>query len=824
METLLDLLQQFPARQDKTAIVYRTGIRRFSYSYQEIYKLALQAASYFEGRGVKPGDHIVVWAPNSPWWVIAYWGIVANGAVIVPVDFMSGKSRVEKIVELVSARLIIQSRYKLDKLTNQQSVIIEDLEYILGGCETKINLPLINPSQTVEIIYTSGTTSDPKGVLLTHQNIVADLLSVNQSIKLDENHNFLSLLPLSHMFEQTGGMLTPLYLGSTVIYLKTLKPTAITEALESEDVWVVMLVPRLLQVLKNGIEHELERLHLINIFKLLLKISTNWQSSFKRKLFYLINKKLGSNFRFFVSGGAPLQIELAKFWQGLGLKIIEGYGLTECSPILTVNEIDKPVIGSVGKVVPGVELVIENGEILARGKNVFSGYYQSQTATQEAFNKAGWFKTGDLGSIDTAGNVYIRGRRKEMIVTPAGVNIYPDDLEIVLNRTRGVKEACVVGLDRGAGEEVHAVIILESGNYAPEKIIQEANTKLDQTQQLTSFTIWPELNFPKTATFKIQKFKVKQLIQPGQLAGRGGSDDKMVTLIAQVTNKPIAEISEQSILAVDLGLTSLARLELVNYLEQEFRVDLEDTAINQYTTVADLRSMIERRTKAPKQPYLRLWTNTKLISAWRHLIDSTFHRRLFKCLVDLEVKGMANLELIKEPVIYVSNHLSYFDVAAILYALPLGKCYQVAPAAGDEFFFQPGGGLLKKIVRRLMYEYVSVMFNAFILPEKAGFRQAIKFMGKLLDRGVSIIYFPEGGLTRAGQELPYQLGIGLIAQELKMPVVPVRLIGLGDIIQPDTAKMQRGKATVVFGQPLRFTTETTMEIVAEIKQAISSLG
>ena len=818
------MLQQFPARQDKTAIIYRTGIRRFSYSYQEVYNLSLKAASYFESCGVKPGDRVVVWAPNSPWWVIAYWGIIVNGAAVVPVDFMSGKSRVEKIVELVSARLIIQSRYKLDKLINQPSVIIEDLEYILGGCETKNKIPPITPLQTAEIIYTSGTTSDPKGVVLTHQNIAADLVSVNQFIKVNENHNFLSLLPLSHMFEQTGGMLTPLYLGSTVIYLKTLKPTAITEALESEDVWVVMLVPRLLQVLKNGIERELDRLHLISVFKLLLKFSANWRDSFKGRLFYVINKKFGKNFKFFVSGGAPLEVELAKFWQGLGIKIIEGYGLTECSPILTVNEIAKPVIGSVGKVVPGVELVVENGEILARGKNVFSGYYQNQAATEEAFNKAGWFKTGDLGSIDKAGNVYIRGRRKEMIVTPAGVNIYPDDLEIVLNKTKGVKEACVVGLDRGAGEEVHAVIILENGDHTPADIIQEANSKLDQTQQITGFTVWPELDFPKTATLKIQKFKVKQLIQQGQLSGSDRSDDKIITLIAQVTNKPTTEISEQSILAVDLGLTSVARLELVNYLEQEFRLDLEDTAINQYTTVADLRRTIERRAKAPQQPYLRMWTNTKLVSVWRQLIDSVFHRQLFKYLVDLEVKGTANLELIKEPVIYVSNHLSYFDVAAILYSLPVGKRYQVAPAAGDEFFFQPGGGLLKKIIRRLMYEYVSVMFNAFILPEKAGFRQAIKFMGKLLDRGVSIIYFPEGGLVRNDKELPYQLGIGLIVQELKIPVVPVRLIGLGDIINPDTAKMQRGKAVVVFGKPRRFTNETTTEIVQEIQQTINGLN
>jgi len=438
MRTLLDLMDTFSSRGDKPAFVYRTGVRRYLLTYGALAERSLRMNALLAAWGVNRGDRVVLWGPNSSWWCIAFWGIIARGGVVVPVDFMSGSDRAETIARLTSARLVLQSRMKTEQVAGVPSVLLEDLHYLLPE---HAPLPAISdtaPGDTAQLIYTSGTTGNPKGVVLTHGNLTANLRQVNQHLPVvTDEFRFLSLLPLSHMFEQMGGFFTPLFRGGTIIYLRTLKPSSIMEALAEEDVQVVIAVPRLLQLLKSSVERELAAKGLEKVFNSLLRSASRLPRPLRKVLVFPITRKFGKSFSFFVSGGAALPTDTFHFWNALGFVIVEGYGLTECSPVLCANTVDRQVPGSVGYPLAGVEVALRDSEIIARGPNIFPGYYRNEEATRDAFTADGWFRTGDLGEFDESGCLHIKGRSKELIVTGAGINVYPDEIESVLNRVQG---------------------------------------------------------------------------------------------------------------------------------------------------------------------------------------------------------------------------------------------------------------------------------------------------------------------------------------------------------------------------------------------------
>ncbi|GLI38862.1 AMP-binding protein [Geobacter hydrogenophilus] len=824
MEILSDIFAAFPQRGNAPAFVYRTGVRRYVFTYLELHDLSLRMNRWLADQGVGEGDRVVLWGPNSPWWAVAFWGIVTRGAVAVPVDFMSGAERAETIAGLTEAKLVIQSRDKLDRLTGRQSVLLEDLGFLLEAVEPLATIHRPAPDDMAELIYTSGTTGNPKGVILTHRNLIANLLQVNRHISIvTTDFSFLSLLPLSHMFEQMGGFFTPLYQGAAIVYIRTLKPSAIMEALGDEDIYAIIAVPRLLQLLKGSIERELEAKGLGSIFRWLLKAGERMSHGGRSILFRPIQRKFGRNFALFVSGGAPLDPEVFRFWNGLGFRVVEGYGLTECAPVLTANTVESQVMGSVGTPLDGVELRLEEGEILARGDNIFPGYFRNEEATRGAFVN-GWFRTGDLGELDPDGWLRIKGRSKELIVTGAGVNVYPDEIEAILNRTQGVREGCVIGLDRGKGEEVHGVLILDGSGRPTEEIINEVNAKFDELHRVTSFSVWPEAEFPKTTTLKIRKFQVKERIeQGGGTAGDGRGTDRLTALVATITGSPLEQVTEGALLVNDLGLTSIARLELVNALEMEFRLDLEDSVIGPQTRVADLREIVNRREKVHIREHFRIWAMGGAALAVRRLLDTVLHGPLLRAFVTLKPDGIENLMAAKGPIMFVSNHLSYLDQPAIMCALPETWRYNTATAAWEEFFFRNFKNLPQRLWKRFTYEYASVAFTVFPLPQSRGFRGALRFMGTLADQGMNILLFPEGERSRDGRLLPFQQGLGVMIRELGVPVVPVRIRGLEKVLPRGASWPQKGEVSVTFGKPIHFRGESPTEIVDRARRAVEDL-
>ncbi len=824
MQTLIDLFSTFETLGDKTAFVNRTGVRRLVVTYGEFHDLSLKMANLLAQRGVAPGDKVLLWGPNSSWWAVAYWGIIIRGAVVVPVDFMSDLARAESIRTLTKSGCTVQSRFKPERITGGASILLEELHYLLEKMQPICELATVTPEDTAQLIYTSGTTGNPKGVVLTHKNLIANMSQIYQQVPIiTPEFKFLSLLPLSHMFELMGGFLTPLYRGASIIYLRTLKPSAIMAALGREDIYVNMSVPRLMQLLKNNIERELEDTHLSSIFRLLTQFATQLPKRFRKTLFFPIQNKFGYNFTVFVAGGAPLDRDLFNFWDSIGFTVLEGYGLTETSPVLCVNTMERQVAGSVGPPLPGVEVSIREKEVLVRGDNIFPGYYQNDQATRAAFTDDGWFKTGDLGELTPDGWLIIKGREKELIVTGSGINVYPDELETALNRTAGVKESCVIGVDKGSGEEVHAVLLLDGSGIAAEEILARTNKTLDALHQITGFTIWNEPEFPKTTTLKIKKFAVKETLAKGlQDNTTTISQDKVINLVAKLTGNAVATIHEESLLVGDLGLSSIDRVELVSVLEQEFRIDIDDSLIGPETRISDLRLMITAPQTVKQHDHFRFWTNNRLCTNARLLWDHLVHGPIFRHFVTLEVHGLDHLEKLAGPVFFVSNHVSYLDQPAILFALPPQLRSRCATAAWEEFFFGDFHGI-KRIVRFLCYQYASVFFHLFPLPQSQGFSRSLAYMGSLADAGINILIFPEGEHSRDGKLLPFQPGLGIMVKEVAISVVPIKIRGTDQVLPHESTVPKQGTVTVTFGKALQFRTEDPAEIVAITRRAVESL-
>jgi long-chain acyl-CoA synthetase len=755
---------------------------------------------------------------------VAFWGVICRGGVVVPVDFMSGLERAEAILRLTGAKLVIQSSLKAERITGTPSILFEDMAIFLEGCQPAGLTQHTEPDDTAELLYTSGTTGNPKGVVLTHRNLMANLSQVNRHIpQVNERFNFLSLLPLSHMFEQMGGLLVPLSKGSSIVYLRTLKPSAIMEAFNEEDIYAVIAVPRLLQLLQGSVVRRLQEKGIYKIIKRLQEKGAGLSAKWRRSLFAPINRHFGKNFTLFVSGGAPLAPETFRFWSRLGLPVVEGYGLTECSPVLTANTLEQQEEGSVGIPINGVDIRIDNGEIQARGENVFHGYFNNKAATTEAFTEDGWFRTGDLGEFMPSGSLRIKGRSKELIVTGSGINVYPDEIEAVLLHLPGVRDACVVGLDRGFGEEVHAVLLLDGSGVPPEEIIAGANAGLDELHRITGFSIWGEAEFPKTTTLKVQKFKVKE-----RLKGEGGSGgvtaDRLVAIIARVTGVIPEEVREEGYLVNDLGLTSIGRLELVNILEQEFRLDLEDSLIGLQTRVADLRRIITSREQLEQRHIYQLWVNGSSARFIRRLLDTLLHYPIVRAFVKLHVRGEERIGAINGPVLFISNHMSYLDQPVIMSALPPEIRYSTATAAWEEFFFDNYKNMLQKIWKRLCYIYGTPAFNFFPFPQSRGFRPALRHMGRLVDRGSSLLVFPEGERSMDGLMLPFKNGLGVMVKELGIPVVPLNITGLEKVFPRGAHWPRRGEVTITIGHPLDLQQEPIASIVEIAQKAVAALA
>jgi len=537
--TLGDFLRDVAARHgNRPALLYRPRYRTDRWTYRRLWRESGRVALWLRGRGIAAGDRVVLWAPNSPWWVATYFGALRLGAIVVPLDIRSDRGFASRVAGQTELRLaVVAPPVQPDGLGDVPLVAMDRLVAELDPDDARDDGPLateVTPDSIAEIMFTSGTTGDPKGVVLTHRNILASVDGVSRVLPGGHDYRLLSLLPLSHMFEQTVGLLLPLHYGARVYYPASRQPAAIFRDLARERATAILAVPQALELFMDAIEREVTKRGRRAVWEGMLRIAAYLPLHLRQLLFAGVRRRLGGHLRLLVSGGAALDPAVARKWELLGVSVLQGYGATEAVPCITTEGLDARRPGTVGRAVPGVELrLAPDGEALVRGANVTHGYWRNEDATAAAFAD-GWYRTGDLGVLDGDGYLTLRGRKKNVIVLDDGQNVYPEDVEDTLRHEPGVRDALVFG-DRSArgGTRVRAVLLLD-GAADPNAIVRAANRRLDARQQIRDATRWPDDDFPRTHTLKVKRDAVLAALAPEgtgdaarahRTAGQHGDDE-----------------------------------------------------------------------------------------------------------------------------------------------------------------------------------------------------------------------------------------------------------------------------------------------------------
>jgi long-chain acyl-CoA synthetase len=815
VETLVDLLENTARRTpERTATVMRAGVRTIRYSYAELEERAHAFGQLARSKGVQPGDRVIIWAGNQPDWPAAMFGMFIIGAVVVPLDVRSSREFVERIISQTEPALAFGGTAQLPTLHELEipSINIEALDLPLDG---RVTDHVARPGDLAEIIFTSGTTGDPKGVMLTHRNIASNVEAGLDVIRIAAESRMLSLLPLSHMFEQIGGCFAPLAVGAAICYPTSRQPAALARTMREWKPTIIIGVPQLLTLLMNGIEREATNTGRMKTLERLRSLAGPLPARARRMLFRPVLSKFGGQLDFIVSGGAAIDPEVQLKWEAMGIAVIEGYGATECSPIITANPREDRRVGSVGKPLPGQQVRIAvDGEVQTRGPNIFSGYWNNPEATAAAFDQD-WYCTGDLGYVED-GHVYLKGRKKDLIVLSDGQNVYPEDIEQVLTHQPGVTDAVVVGLKRDSDVRVHAVII-EAEPGAAELAVHQANQVLDDRQQVHGFTIWPEVDFPRTHTLKVKRPLVEAYLVDQQLAAPApavaADADQLHRLIAQCSHHE-GEIREEHDLGTDLGLDSLGRVELLSAIEEELGVYVDDTEIGPRTTVAELRAMVVRGDHKAIDHRFPTWPRWRPVRWARRGLMTGLVFPLLRLGYTTQIRGRQNVRLLQEPCLIVANHNMHMDGSLLLRSLPQDFRQRVAIAAAASDIFG----------NRFRGFGASLLGNAFpFAKEGSGVRESLEYVAKMLEEGWNVLIFPEGKLTVCGPTQPFKAGTGLLAVETGVQVLPMRI----DVLRPGFYEGKwlphpRARVRVSIGKPIRFRRGETSytEATTVLEQAV----
>lgn len=482
-----------------------------SFTYAELQAKVYQFTGYLQQQHIVKGQRIMLWAPSSVDWMVAFLGTLLAGGVVVPLDNNSKEDFIERIARTTEAGYLITTRKQFATLKNSSLALI-DLDNLPEGTLDDAALPEVTGDDLAELVFTSGTTGQPKGVMLSHWNITSDAMAALEVVRITQDDRTLSILPMSHMFEMTIEI-AELEKGASILYARSLVPDTLLKLLGSQGVTCMVLVPQALQLFMNGIERQVRMLKKERQWELLHGVARWLPFGWRRVLFGTVHKRFGGHFRFFVSGGAYLPPKLAERWENMGFRVMQGYGATECSPVVSVTRHEDHSYESIGQPLPGMEVKIaEDGELLVHGPNVAQGYWKNLEATAAAFQD-GWYNTGDLGSMDDKGRIYLKGRKKNLIVLANGLNVYPEDIENVLLTNPAIKDAVVIGLmEKDEGPTVYGILLMEDPSQA-KAVIQQTNKQLASHQQIRGYTVWPEKDFPRTHTLKVKRPEVMEKLQ-----------------------------------------------------------------------------------------------------------------------------------------------------------------------------------------------------------------------------------------------------------------------------------------------------------------------
>lgn len=784
MRSLIDFLPLHRSSK-KTAVLERSLYRTRSYSYGEMEEGIFRVAAGLRKKGMQPGDRLVLWGENSARWMITFYACVLERIVVVPVDASFSEEYARKIQSITEAKLICSDR--------QPEIWNEML---------KAPVPTVAPTSSewasdtlLEIIYTSGATGDPKGVMITHGNILSNLTPIYNETQKYKRYaipfspiGFVHLIPLSHLFGQIMGLFIPQMLDAFVVFTDP-SPSSVIRAVKQSKSSTIICVPQELSLLHKHVEQRFPGPSWNSKGKGITGFFERWWKYRK------MHRQFGWKFLAFIVGGASLPIQEEEFWNERGFPVIQGYGLTETAPSVTISHPFKGLKrGSVGKALPNVEVKIsKDGEVMVRGPNVTPGYYRNESATQDLFSD-GWLRTGDIGRFDEEGNLHLLGRKKEVIVTADGLNVFPQDVEAILLEDARMQDCAVVPKEQDGRSQAHAVFVLSSGvsKNQVEDIVSQANQKLESFQRIRSFSIWPDSELPRTSTGKLKRLAIAAAIQGNPILKQ-----KPVSLADRI----LEGSQENARLNEDLGLTSLDRVELLVELERSgFAV--EEASFSNARTVGDVTRLLHQPSSeghVPKSNQKR-WTQWFPFQWFRYVARYLLVFPALRLRVRVHTTGLENLGKATPPFLFVSNHQGFLDVPVILKALPNRMRSLLAPAMGTDR-------------TTLEQQGAALFFNTYSLPTSSiGLRNALEITGQLVDSGYSPLVFPEGKMTVDGKMLPFRSGIGVIAAQINISVVPIVLKGVFEI-WPTTARGPgKGIAEVYFGEPIDFSGKDPGEI------------
>ena len=771
----------FKNTPEKTALIYK----KQKISYEKLNFFIHQFSNLIPVKDAK----IAIYSENRLEWVYAFYAAWLNNCTVVPIDSGASVDDVGYILNDCSPSHIFTSNdlkeqfEKIRETLNYQveTVVFDDIEMDENETKTTVTekeFPT-DKEKTAVIIYTSGTTGKPKGVMLSFANLMANIRAVTKDVEIyTTNREVLMLLPMHHIFPLAGSMMAPLFVGGTVVMSPSMQSPDLMETLKNNEVNIIIGVPRLYELIYNGLRAKIFASFIGKLFYGLVKISQS--RSFAKKIFKKVHDGLGGNIDFMVCGGAALNYEVGSFFKVLGFEVLEGYGMTEAAPMITFTRPGKVLTGSPGQALPGIDIEIKEGEIVARGENIMQGYFNKPEETAETL-KDGWLYTGDLGHFDKKGFLHITGRKKDIIVLANGKNISPVEIEMKLeNKVEAVNEAAVFMHH----EQLHAVIIPDfkflseqgvenPGAYFKHTILPAFNKELSSYKRIMQFTLAKQ-ELPRTKLGKIQRFKLAELIENvsnERAKAVEHPDSEEYQAVRQfIENEVDMEISPDDHIEYDIALDSLGKLSLIDFIERTFGVKIEEDSLLSFPSV---RQMVEhiKSNKLWQKLEATNWTeilkekvNLKLPKSWPTIsIIKSASKAFFSVYFRFRGSGYKNLP--DGPCIIAPNHQSFFDglfVASFLRRKTMKSTYFYAK---------------KKHVNNWFVRFLANRNNVIVVDLNRGLQESIQKMAEVLRKGKNMIIFPEGTRTKTGKLGEFKKMFAILSKELNIPVVPVAIDG-----------------------------------------------
>ena len=791
----------------KTAIVdYATGAAR-EVSYDGLLAGASRVARQLDSLSLPAGIRIVLAGGNSPEWAAAALGIHLAGFTIVPLDPELSTAELDNILTFLEPSAAVCENFLTELLKKHTEKLID-----LGALDLRSGPETFDPqalpeNQPLSIVFTSGSTSQPKGVMLSENNFLHNVeVLLGTKGLFTSRDRLLNLLPLHHVYAFTATLLTPLCAGATVVYPRSLKSGDIAAAAEEQRITVMAVVPQVLQSMHKRIFSTVREKPLLQriLFRLLLKLSSLGIERGFRPGRYLLRSVRRSlpQLRFFASGGARLDAGLHRELAALGFRVLEAYGLSETAPIVTLNSLRRPVFGSVGRPAPGVEIKLQrtdnalaDPEVLVRGPNVMAGYWRLPEETDKAFLE-GWFRTGDLGRLDRRGNLYLSGRSKEVLVMPSGKNIYPEELEKIYSQSSLIEEVCICLLAGERGEQLTAVVVPSREALRRRKLtriydelkfdIENLTVNLPSYQRVTRILVSEE-PFPRTRLGKLKRYEIVERLERGKAAAPPVSEaageepaesaDELLAFVKRNLELKTVPTGKEN-LELDLGLDSLTKLDFLSAFESEFGISLGDEQAGGVLTVDDLRPYIRPRAesrpgggisvrgeKAPLPPLEDIVEVED--SLWGLFLRFSVRLKLSlitRLFFPTRVSGLENLPA-RGAYIIAPNHRSYIDGLLIHAVVPW--------PVSRRLFSMATAGIFDR------FPFAQLAYRARII--KTGTlettAQSLVYAEQLLKKGFPLILFPEGKRSIDGRVDEPKPGAARLALAAGVPLVPVYLSG-----------------------------------------------